>query len=102
MSRADTPDKIADLLRRSGLDNVNEEQRAILRAHAATLTPRARVRLRIPWGDNLIEGPIDDVWAMLDRQPTAEEYREIANLCGEAAAYCKIEAAKADEREKSK
>jgi hypothetical protein len=82
------PNDIADRLRCSGIGNVPAADLATLRAHAETLTPRERVRLRFPWGDSIIEGPVDDLWETLGREPTAEEYDALAEVAREAVAYC--------------
>lgn len=86
-------DRLLDRARCSGITHFTRDELALMREHLETLTPRERVRTVYPYGDHLAEPAIDTIWERLDRKPTADEYRTLAELFREAASRSHLVAA---------
>ena len=81
-------DQLLDRARRSGIEHFTRDELALMREHLETLAPRDRVRAVFPFGESLAEPAIDGLWERIGRQPTADEYRALAELFMEAALEC--------------
>lgn len=76
---------LADQARRSGVGHMSDTERATLRAYLATLAPAKRLREAYGHADRANETAVDEVWTVLGREPSTEEYREMASMFRKAA-----------------
>ncbi len=84
------PLAIAARLRDRSIHAIAHSDRAVLRAHLATVTPAERVRLRFTsdaLGNDLAQWAMEQMHDMLARDLTAEEHEALAALCEEAALF---------------
>lgn len=91
MSTSDELDKV----RRGWVFEMTPSELAALRAEMSSATARKVARIRHLHGDGIAERVIDEVWHLMGRQPTPEEYREIAILLREASDFALNEATRA-------
>lgn len=75
----------------SGIDWHTPAELVVMRQHLEALPVHERVRA-VCDEDKIADVTIDDLWTMLDRRPSPEEYRELAAVLRDAALYCEKEA----------
>ncbi len=83
---------IAEVARRSGIDNVSDDDRRTMRSWLARLRPARRIVEAFGHGDRAAERVIDEVWGILGRRPTSAEYSALAAMFREAAEKCEADA----------
>lgn len=79
------PRSLADQARRSGVGHMSPTERSALRAYLATLDAKERIREAYGTAGRASDEATDEVWEVLGREPTASEYRAMAEVMREAA-----------------
>lgn len=76
---------LAERARRSGPGNLSDAERRALSVYLGGLTPSHCIREAYGRSEHANETAVDEVWAVLGREPNAGEYRALAVLFRQAA-----------------